>query len=96
MLSIRLLPMSLAQVLMCPSPNCMASGCINQRLIDRQPVACGVETTLANIGTTYTLTFAVYNSAGLVAMVSVSASRVEVAGGIAFALTLALTLKGGL
>jgi hypothetical protein len=40
-------------------------------VVDKQPVACGVDTTSTSvaIGTTYTLTFVVYNTAGLQASV---------------------------
>lgn len=49
---------------MCPPDNCEATGCVGHRVIDKQPVACGVETTLADVGTTYALTYVVYNSNG--------------------------------
>ena len=42
----------------------MATGCIGSRVTDKQPIACGVDTVNADIGTVFTLTFAVHNSAG--------------------------------
>ena len=56
---------------MCPPDGCFASGCVGQRVADKQPVACGVDTTWSSvaIGTTYTLNFVVYNTAGLQASV---------------------------
>ncbi len=49
---------------MCPPDGCLATGCIGSRVSDKQPVACGVDTTLADVGTTFTLRYVVYNSAG--------------------------------
>ena len=54
---------------MCPLDGCFATGCVGQRVIDKQPAACGVDTVSADVGTTYTLTFVVYNTAGLQASV---------------------------
>ncbi len=54
---------------MCPPAGCLATGCIGSRVTDKQPIACGIDTTLADVGTTFTLTYVVYNSAGLVATV---------------------------
>ena len=63
-------PSPSAQVLMCPPDTCLATGgCIGSRVTDKQPVACGVDTVNANIGTTYTLRYVVYNSAGMEATV---------------------------
>lgn len=53
---------------MCPPDNCLVTGCIGSRVSDKQPIACGIDTTNADVGTTYTLTYAVYNSAGLKAV----------------------------
>ena len=50
---------------MCPPDGCLATGCVGSRIADKQPVACGVDTVNADIGTTYTLTYVVYNSAGM-------------------------------
>ena len=59
------------QVLMCPPDTCLATGggCDGSRIIDKQPVVCGVDTVNADVGTTYTLRYAVYNSAGMKATV---------------------------
>ena len=56
---------------MCPPDDCFSSGCIGQRVTDKQPVACGVDTSSSSVavGTTYTLKFVVYNTAGLKASV---------------------------
>jgi hypothetical protein len=54
---------------MCPSDGCEATGCVGQRFIDKQPLACGIDTVNGDIGTTFTLTFSVRNSAGLMATV---------------------------
>ena len=55
---------------MCPPDTCLATGgCIGSRVIDKQPVVCGIDTVNADIGTTYTLRYAVYNSAGAKATV---------------------------
>ena len=43
----------------------MSTGCVGSRIADKQPVACGIDTTNADIGTTYTLSYVVYNSAGM-------------------------------
>ena len=53
-----------SRVLMCPPPDCFASGCIGHRFIDKQPIACGVDTVNADIGTTYELSLVVYDSQG--------------------------------
>ena len=53
------------RVLMCPPSGCAASGCVGHRFADKQPLACGVDTANADVGTTFTLNFAVYNTAGL-------------------------------
>ena len=50
---------------MCPPDGCLATGCVGSRIADKQPVACGIDTTNADIGTTYTLSYVVYNSAGM-------------------------------
>ena len=50
---------------MCPPDGCLATGCVGSRIADKQPVACGVDTVNADIGTTYTVTYVVYNSAGM-------------------------------
>lgn len=54
-------------ILMCPSPACSGSngGCSGDRVIDKQPSACGIDSINHDIGTTLSLSFAVYNSAGL-------------------------------
>ena len=53
-----------SRVLICPPPDCYATGCVGHRLIDKQPIACGVDTANADIGTTYELAFVVYDSKG--------------------------------
>ena len=53
-----------ARVLMCPPVGCEASGCVGQRFIDKQPLACGVDAVNGNIGDTFVLSFKVFNSAG--------------------------------
>ena len=58
-----------ARVLMCPPVGCEASGCVGQRIIDKQPLACGVDTVNGNVGDTFVLSFKVFNSAGLEASV---------------------------
>ena len=58
-----------SRLLMCPEADCFASGCVGQRFIDRQPVACGIDTQSA-IGSTFNLDFVVYNADGLSASVS--------------------------
>ena len=52
------------QVLMCPPTGCMATGCIGHRIADKQPIACGVDTVNADVGTVFMLPFTAYNSAG--------------------------------
>jgi hypothetical protein len=32
------------RVLMCPAPGCMSNDCVGERVIDKQPMACGVDT----------------------------------------------------
>ena len=64
-----LTPSILVQVLMCPPDGCMSSGCIGSRIIDKQPIACGVDTVNADVGTVFTLSFIVYNSVGQYASV---------------------------
>ena len=55
---------------MCPPDTCLSTGgCIGSRVTDKQPVACGIDTVNADIGTTYTLCYVVYNSAGMEATV---------------------------
>lgn len=54
---------------MCPVANCMATACVGQRFVDKQPLACGVETALSDVGTAYALEFVVFNSAGMSARV---------------------------
>lgn len=51
---------------MCPPDDCLATGCVNHRVIDKQPLACGVDTLSSSVavGMTYALTFVVYNTAG--------------------------------
>jgi hypothetical protein len=44
-------------------------GCVGQRFVDKQPLACGVDTVNGDVGSTFTLTFSVQNSAGLTASV---------------------------
>ena len=62
---------SCMQILMCPPDTCLTTGggCTGSRVTDKQPVACGVDTVNADVGTTYTLIYAVYNSAGVKATV---------------------------
>ena len=58
------------QILMCPPDTCLATGgCTGSRVIEKQPVVCGIDTMNADIGTTYTLRYVVYNSAGMKATV---------------------------
>lgn len=54
---------------MCPPIGCEASGCVGHRFIDKQPLACGVDTVNGNVGDTFLLIFKVVNSAGLDAKV---------------------------
>lgn len=57
------------RLLMCPQDNCFASGCVGQRFVDRQPVACGIDTS-SSVGSTYNLNFVVYDTSGQSASVS--------------------------
>ena len=58
------------QILMCPPDTCFATGgCTGSRIIDKQPVVCGIDTRNADVGTTYALRYVVYNSAGMKATV---------------------------
>ena len=47
----------------------MMTGCIGSRVTDKQPIACSIDTITADVGTTFTLVYKVYNSAGLEATV---------------------------
>jgi len=44
---------------MCPPDDCLSTGCAGSLVSDKQPVACGIDTLNADIGTTYTLTYVV-------------------------------------
>ena len=44
---------------MCPPDGCLATGCVGSLVSDKQPVACGIDTVNADVGQTYTLTYAV-------------------------------------
>jgi hypothetical protein len=52
------------QVLLCPPADCFGSaqGCVGHRVYEKDVLACGIDTQSADVGTTYTLTFVVYNS----------------------------------
>jgi hypothetical protein len=55
-----------AWILMCPPSTCNANGgCSGDRVIVKQPSACGIDAANQDIGTTLTLSFVVFNSAGL-------------------------------
>ena len=55
---------------MCPPDTCFATGgCTGSRVIDKQPVVCGIDTVNADVGTTYALQYVAYNSAGMKATV---------------------------
>ena len=55
-----------SRILMCPSSGCNASGgCSGDRVIDKQPSACGIDSVNNEIGTTLTLDFVIFNTAGL-------------------------------
>ena len=60
-------------VLLCPPPNCRSTGCSGSHLGEKDVPACGIDTSNNStaVGTTFVLTFVVYNSAGL----SASAQR---------------------
>jgi hypothetical protein len=58
------------QVLLCPPSDCQSTGCAGHRLVEKDVLACGVDTSNATaIGTTYQLTFVVRDRGGLNASV---------------------------
>ena len=61
-----------SRVLMCPSKKCLAnsSNCQGQRLLDKQLIDCGFDSTTAGIDSSFSLDFYVYDSQGLLLTVS--------------------------
>ena len=61
-----------SRVLMCPSKECLAnsSNCQGQRLLDKQLIDCGFDSTTAGIDSSFSLDFYVYDSQGLLLTVS--------------------------
>ncbi|GAX81803.1 hypothetical protein CEUSTIGMA_g9231.t1 [Chlamydomonas eustigma] len=58
-------------ILLCPPANCISSGCSGNYIGEKPVSACGVDTSNATaVGSTFLLTYLVYNSAGLNATVS--------------------------
>ncbi len=55
-----------SQVLMCPTPSCISTGCSGNHVWEKDVPACGIDTSNSTaVGTTFVLSFVVYNSAGL-------------------------------
>ncbi len=51
---------------MCPTPNCMSTGCSGNHIWEKDVPSCGVDTSNSTaVGTTFVVSFVVYNSAGL-------------------------------
>ncbi len=50
------------QVLLCPPDGCLSSGCVGHRLFEKDVLACGLDTSTADIGSMFVLTFVVYDS----------------------------------
>ncbi|KAJ9507832.1 hypothetical protein QJQ45_019262 [Haematococcus lacustris] len=65
-----------SQVLLCPPADCYdsAASCVGHRAFEKDILACGIDTSAADIGSTFSLVFQVYDSGGL----SASLARVVV------------------
>ncbi len=51
---------------MCPTPNCLSTGCSGNHIWEKDISSCGIDTSNSTaVGTTFVLSFIVYNSAGL-------------------------------
>ncbi len=54
------------QVLLCPPPNCISTGCSGHHIWEKDVPSCGIDTSNSTtVGTTFIVSFVVYNSAGL-------------------------------
>ncbi len=51
---------------MCPPPNCISTGCSGHHIWEKDVSSCGIDTSNSTaVGTTFIVSFVVYNSAGL-------------------------------
>ncbi len=53
-----------SQVLICPPAGCLDTGCAGHRFFEKDLLACGIDTSTADIGTLFQLDYVVYDSNG--------------------------------